>query len=557
MRKFLPFLLPIVAVFICSLPYLVQGYPLDDDSIHNIIRVKEYQLALANSQIPPYWAENLYGGYGSPIFLFYAPLYLFAATIFYLLTGSLITGSISAISFFTITGSVGIYRLVLEMLGEKTPINQAAGRIAGYFFILNPYLIGDKLIRSANSEYTALCLAPIALYGLISIKRAPLKGCLILAAGLALVILAHNLTALTMMAILIISALILYLNNTSKPLWLFILGGISLGLLISSFFWLPALYYKSLTHTEQLTQRGGNFHNQFKPLSTFFTNTDYFSMGLLNLWVIVTSFFLLWVARNKEKSTVIKPATAYLILAMLFIFLQTKSSLLLWENIPYMRLFQFPWRMMGPLALIIAILVGLLFPVYYKNKKYKSFNKLELIILILCVINTLPSLVTKLPVSETLIEELISRFNQNNLKSLIVTSTVDDEYLPKTAKVNLNHYEYEYSPLILNYATNFSATIIMETGTEIALETDSSQPIQLELKRWFFPGWKSAVNGFDQQVSISKNGLIAIPVSPGHNQISIILRPPFLRRLFIWVSFSALILWIILAITLFYREKTN
>lgn len=287
LNKYLPYLYAIIALFFCSLPYIIQGYPLDDDSIHGLIRVKEYQLALANYQLPPYWAENLYGGYGSPIFLFYAPLYMLVATFFYLLTGSIISGSIWAITFITVVGALAVYLLVQEMLGEKTPVNQCAARIASYFFILNPYLIGDKFIRIANSEYTALCLAPICLYGLVKIKRDPLKGSLLLAAGLALGILAHNLTSLTIMAMLITLSPILYWNNARKHIWLFILGGIILGLLLSLFFWLPALYYKSFTHTEQLTQGRYDFHTQFKALSKFFTNSDYFSMGLLNLWIII------------------------------------------------------------------------------------------------------------------------------------------------------------------------------------------------------------------------------------------------------------------------------
>ena len=94
LNKYLPFLYLAIALYFCSLPYLTQGYPLSDDSVYGLIRVKEYQLALANHQLPPYWAENLYGGYGSPIFLFYAPLYMLVGTLFYLLTGSIISTSL-------------------------------------------------------------------------------------------------------------------------------------------------------------------------------------------------------------------------------------------------------------------------------------------------------------------------------------------------------------------------------------------------------------------------------------------------------------------------------
>jgi hypothetical protein len=79
-----------------------------------------------------------------------------------------------------------------EALGKKTFKNEAASRIAIYFFILNPYLLGDKLLRNANAEYTALCLLPLTLYGLLVIGRRLRTGSLILSISLALTITAHT-----------------------------------------------------------------------------------------------------------------------------------------------------------------------------------------------------------------------------------------------------------------------------------------------------------------------------------------------------------------------------
>lgn len=542
--KYTPYSYPVIAILFSTLPYLIQGYPQGDDSVLGLIRVKEFQLALANHQFPPYWADNLYGGYGSPIFLFYAPLYMFVASIFYLLTGSIIGASISAITLFTVIGAAGIYLLVREILGEKSPVNQCAARIAVYFFILNPYLISDKIIRIANSEYTALCLAPLSIYGLFKIKREPLNGSLVLATGLALGVLAHNLTALTIMGMLLTLSLIFYRNNLKPRLWLFILGGILLGLLLSAFFWLPAVTYKSLTHTEQLTQGKVDFHNQFKPLIKFFFNSDYFSMGLLNLWVMIISAMILWTEKKQVKAVNLTLAKVSLIFALIFIFLQTKLSLPLWENIPLLPLFQFPWRMMGPLAINISMMAGLLFPVYYQKRNYKSFKKMELIILLLCVLNILPLLTADLPRSESLIENLTSRLENNTIKTLVVTSTEVDEYLPKSAKIKLEHYAIENTPLIRSASPEASFAIIKETGTEIILESRASQPTPIELKRWFFPDWKSTINGLDHSVGMSENGLVSVQIPPGHNKIILKLHPPFLRRVLVWISLAAFIVWI-------------
>lgn len=211
---------------------------------------------------------------------------------------------------------------------------------------------------------------------------------------------------------------------------------------------------------------------------------------------------------------------------------------------------------MGPLALVISILAGLLFPIYYKNNNYKSFKKLELTLLCLGIINIIPLLVVDLPLSESLIQDLTSKFETNNIKTMILTSTEVDEYLPKSARIKLKHYANEYSPLILGETAGSGTTIIKESGTEIILETNISKPIQLELKRWFFPGWKCTINGKVQPVNMSKNGLVAIQVPSGHNRASLKLHPPLLRQIFTWISFTALIIWIILVIKSCYRGKS-
>jgi 4-amino-4-deoxy-L-arabinose transferase-like glycosyltransferase len=544
--KYLPLIYTIFALIVSLIPYLAQGYPLSDDSIHGLIRVKEYQLALANRQFPPYWAENLYGGFGSPIFLFYAPLYMFVAAIFYALTGSIIAGSMGTMCFFTVVSALGIYLLVKETLGEKSSVNDCAARVAVYFFVLNPYLIGDKFIRIANSEFAALCLAPISLYGLIKIKKEPLKGSLLLAAGLALVILAHNLTSLTIMAMLLGVVPILYWDRPWKKTWPFILGGVILGLLLSAFFWAPALYYKDLVHVEQLLAGGTDFHHHFKSVQTFFTSSSNISMGLLNLLVIIYAIMILWLTWNQEKSAILKLILCNLLFAFLLIFLQSETSLPLWEKIKYLSFFQFPWRMMGPLALIISVLAGLLLPIYCKKRHITSYVKLEFIILLLCIINTLPLLTAKLSVSESLNSRLTSIISGNDIKKIIFTTTEADEYLPKTAIMKLKHYGQENRSLLLDQGLYSTINVEKETGTEINFNIKTPAPLLIEIKRWSFPGWQCEINHSACLTNISSNGLIQVQTIAGDNNIHLTLNPPFIRKILTRISFAALLILAVL-----------
>lgn len=548
-EKLYSYIFFLAALIFSALPYVLQGYPLGDDSISGLVRIKEYQLAFSHRQIPPYWAENLYGGYGSPIFLFYAPLFMWVATVFYVITGSLISSSILATLLFTAIAAIGVFLLVLEILGENSKVNHCSARIAAYLFILNPYLISDKFIRNANSEYTALCLAPFALYGLIKIRRNLPTGRLILSGGLAFVILAHNLTALSVFALLLCLLPLINLDSRNRMPLYYSIQGIVLGLLIALFFWLPALYYKPLIHTEQLTQGNVNFRSHFKSWYDLFDSSQFYSMSLLNFWILVQAALILHrEAQRKNHSDTITISKLFLFFALVLIFLQTELSLGLWENIPYLSLFQFPWRMMGPLALVIAVLAGSLFPIYLSTKNAASLVKIELTFLCLISFNALPILAADFPTSPTFFRKLTTFLESNSHNQLVFTSTEMDEYLPKRANVRLKHFTRENSPLILHEQPDINAQITQDTGTEILLTTESTRSSLLELKRWYFPGWRAQINNLDHPVDISDRGLLSIRVPSGHNTIKLTLHPPRLRQISVWISLSAFIFWLVLAI---------
>src|SRR5439155_25706512 len=107
-------LLPYLAVIIASLPFLTVGFPAGHDSSYGLVRVAEFKSSLVNGQFPPYWGNNLYGGYGSPIFLFYAALFLFVSTICFVFARSIACGMISADIIFFLVVILGV-KLMLNV----------------------------------------------------------------------------------------------------------------------------------------------------------------------------------------------------------------------------------------------------------------------------------------------------------------------------------------------------------------------------------------------------------------------------------------------------------
>src|SRR5439155_21161033 len=282
-RSILLDLLPVVAVIVSSVPFIILGFPDGHDSIFGLVRVAEFKSSLVNGQLPPYWGNNLYGGYGSPIFLFYAPLYLFVSAICSVLAGAIADGMILAVIIFSLVAVFGAKLMLQAALGEHTFDTRAASRVAAYFFILNPYLLGDIFLRNAFSEYAALCISRSAVYGFLSIRRRPLVGGLVLATSLALIILAHNITALVITPLTLATAFVLYPLPGSQSSWRMVISNIGLGLGLAAFFWLPAIYYVPLVRSDLLVAGFGDFHKNFQSLGYFFGHNEFFFTGLLLL----------------------------------------------------------------------------------------------------------------------------------------------------------------------------------------------------------------------------------------------------------------------------------
>jgi hypothetical protein len=529
---------PLIALLVSSAPLLTLQYPQGHDWVFELVRVAQFKSALLNGQFPPYWGENLYRGYGSPIFIFYAPLYSFVSTLCSFLTGSIASGSSLALLFFSVVGVSSMKLLTQEALGEKTTQNMTASRIAACFFILNPYLIGNKLIRNANAEYAALCLVPLAIYGLLLIRRKPKFGVLLFSASLALTILAHNLTALIVTFLSATIAVVYYAQENKLVSWFLVFGGITLGLGLSTFFWLPAIYYKSLVHIDQITTGKFDFHCQFPPVVSLFAGSFY-SMGILMPYLL----FTLW--RDRDKNCTVNKNLYYFMLlsSVFFLLLQTRLSIPVWERVPFMPLFQFPWRMMGPLAFVASVAVGLSAAYSLNGKTNESNTRKEFVIFLMCVLNAIPQLIACNSMPKKVCNQLpyILKGEAISLKGL--PATVSDEYLPRYANKEEVIVDSRGTEAVVKSFPEIEINVVEKKGTTTALDTVGSASTTLRFSKWFFPGWKCTVNGIVKNVQMNKFGSFDVLLPPGRNHVVISLGSPYMRRIGLWVSYCSLLVW--------------
>lgn len=538
----LTFILPFIALLASSVSLVFLHFPQGHDWMYELVRIAQFKSAILNGQFPPYWGEDLYGGYGSPIYLFYAPLFSFVSTICSFATTTIASGSSLALLLFSIVGFYSMKLLVQESLGENIAQSEASSRIAASFYILNPYLLSDKLLRNANAEYAALCLVPLSLYGLLLIRRNMKFGILVLSIGLAMTILAHNLTALIVILLTGTAALVYYWPEKKPMLWLAVFGSMAVGLGLSAFFWLPAIYYKSLVNIDQMTAGKLDFHNQFPSLLSFLGGSLY-SIGLF----LPALLFVLW--KNRDRTCTIAKKIYYFALASagFFVFLQTPLSLPVWELVPFMPLFQFPWRMMGPLAVVASMAVGFSAAYALNGKPNKDIALHEAMILLLCILNAAPVLAINNNMPKDLTLQLPHMLKGETIRLKGFQATVLDEYLPRSASADIVLHDRFKDGTGVKSFPEIETKVMKNTGTTVELKTFGGTSATLQFSRWYFPGWSCRINGMEKAIQMNKFGSFYISIPPGHNHVIVQLSPPYMRRMGLWLSFSSLIVWIIIA----------
>lgn len=335
--------LAFAAVVVAVLPLAIVGFPKGHDAGFELVRMAEFGHAVAAGQLIPFWAPNLYGGHGSPIFIYYAPLFDATTTALRLITGSVPSAAAGALMAFTLLGAVLMWRFVREV----RPAVPAAATIAVALFVLHPYLLADKWIRNANAEFAALCVLPAILHGATTAR--PRRAFWLTAISLAALVLIHNLTALVATVLALGISAVVH-RRAAAPVWL----GAAAGIGLSAFFWYPAFALQPLMRTEELLLGKFDFHRQFPALGSLFGIGMFYAAGPVTALLLVILPF----ARSRD-AHVQRVIRACAIAAWSCFFFVLPLSTFLWETLPLLRFAQFPWRFVGPIALLTAAAAGI------------------------------------------------------------------------------------------------------------------------------------------------------------------------------------------------------
>lgn len=555
------------------------------DSPFLLQRVQQLVTALAGGHFPVRWMPDAAYGYGYPFFNYYAPLSIYVAAFFRFLSAPFTTAiQLSQVAAF-LFAAWGTWRLARRWLGDDwAALLASAAYTLAPFHLVNVYVRGDSL-----AEFWAMALYPLVLLAADHLlTEAPADNLLaggmsvrvaILALAYAALILSHNISALIFSPFLLLYVVLVALAGDRKRSWRrlsYAAISLVLGLLLSAWFWIPALGETSLVQTGPVTEGYFHYANHFRGFdlvqSAIFFNWDVagqaaFRMGLVQTLLILAGLGVLlwqaWERHSRERRPPAGPSqqesrrgrrlgartrdapTTIFILATLALatFMITPLSRFVWDTVPLVPYTQFPWRFLSVQALAGALAAGTL--ALLPGRRWWALGGAALLLATM-----LPTLQAEhIALRDADVTPL--RLAQYEWFTGNIGTTVSAEYLPQTVRPR------PYTSAWLNSGErNAVQTLSGEAQATLSTRRATSQVwevhvaagrAQLELPTLYWPGWQARLDG--QPISISPapgSGLISVEVPGGSHSLELHLGRTPMRLVAELLSLSALlamILW--------------
>lgn len=537
----------IALIFFTQKELFSPGLPLTHDSQNHLARFASYYLSLKDGQIPPRWSDNLNNGFGYPVFNFNYPLANIVAAPLIVVNLS-VQNSMKVQIFVT---------LVLGFLGSYLWLRQYFRMVSSFvgsiYYSLSPYVLTLIYVRGVIGENWAYALFPWMLW-LIDKNLVQKKNFNWFQVGLALVggifLLSHNIMVLLGTPVLLVYALYKVRSNPVDIKKLLIPS--VLALMLSMFFWLPAMMEKKYTVLDQARVNLEYTNHFLRPGQLLFSGLDFgFSrigpvdgihMGIGWLGLLILLISLVVFCRNKFRPRYLFYLTVFLICIVLLTLQLTQR---LWELTPFLSYVQFPWRMMFFVPLAVTIFLA------YLTSYSKWVGGVLLLLTLYWVLNLTTS-----------IDE--QRFDFDDVYWLTYTQTTSvlDENMPKWFD---KYWAYELDQTLFNdqlYAFASEKVRVLNdlsnSSRKILINTPTATTMMLRTAN--FPGWRVMIDStvISPRQSSDIAGIINVDVNPGQHEISWkFTQNTFPRLLGNFITILALVLILFISLMIIRKDYFN
>ena len=315
----------------------------------DLVRVVELNAAIRSGDLFPAWSPDLYHGYGSPLFQFYAPLSYYVVEIPLAVGIDLVSALKLALVALLIMSGLAMYGFA------RANTSRASALCAAILYMVAPYRMVDLFVRHALAEHGAFVWFPLIALGTQRFLQERTRGAAILAAtATAGLVLTHNVMA--MIALPVCVGIGWYVNgranNWRTALWAAYPAAAGVG--TTAFFWWTALTTRGLTRAEDsLTMGYLDFHDHFLAARRFFgfkwtlgnglddAGQMPLQVGLLHVLAIGCAIALL---SKKSGMRWVRVGVACSLGGLVMCHAIAQP---VWDALPLLKYVQFPWRFLA------------------------------------------------------------------------------------------------------------------------------------------------------------------------------------------------------------------
>lgn len=482
--------------------------PHTHDGFVHLVRIAAYAKALRDGQILPRWASDLNYGYGMPLFNFiYHTPYLIASLMVFLGTSLVQSFKFTLALSFVIAG-IGMYAFAYDFFRDTKK-----ALLVTVFYQFAPFRLVELLIRGSFGEVYTYAFFPIILLGLSRLRNTihPLNiG--ITSIATALLIISHNSISLTFFLISI-GFIVFFSPSIRYIIWA--LGSLVGGLLLSAFYWIPAVLEHKYTLGDLYMK--DLYLTHFPPLVNFFlpyeVNVPHLQTGgvpvQFGLFHVIALLLVGYALHFRKNLLPLTKKTYFFCLSAfgVALFFMQPISLVFWKALPTLRQFQFPWRLLSVTTVVTAF--ASVAYTHFLNKPRRTL--LYIALLGLTIASTIPSWTPPLGFDRVPDESLYWNYP--------LTSTYFGEtdlvWSAGPAKTfSKNRFEIIEGDALINdvklSGTKHRLTVIAKTNTRVVDHTQ------------YFPGWRVTVDGVKLAIEFQDQlwrGLITFRVPIGKHSV--------------------------------------
>lgn len=511
----------VIMVCLIAIRYLfIPGFLPTHDGEYHLVRFYEFGKMLAAGHLFPRWAPGLNSGYGVPLFTFFYPMPNYIGSLFHFLGRSLADSFRLTMAVGYLAAVVASFYWLKRLFGIFPAI---AGSVIGAF---TPYWFVDIFVRGSVGEVLALGFVFVALAAIAYEKKT------LLTLSIAAIILSHNIMAVIFLPILFLYAL---MTDRSMLRWVIV------GIILTSYFWVPALFERQYV----VGLNTVNFRDHFPELAQIlipswgagFSGPGYaldemsYQIGLVPLLILLISPVMLL---RKQKFVPL-----FIGAVGVSFFLMLKVSIPLWERIPLLQNFQYPWRFLSVVLVATPFL----------SAAFLSKIRWPVVWLVLAVVAVLLSFSYTKPV---LYESRSDAYYFSRREFTDGTSSLGNGFStlwmawqPDRPAKRMEIVNGEGAiTMRQDDATTFVGDVVSVGGATVRTNVA------------FYPGWRVAVDGKGAPVKPDERGTISVDTGKGTHSVKVYFSETPLRFVVDLVSLGCLF-WLIYSTILTYAYENR